>query len=368
MKIQVSILFMFLLLFGFITGVYASETTNPPDLAVIYTGNGEGHIEPAGCCSKIGGMARRATKIKELREKYKNVIVLDSGDYLWKNPGDTVHELRAEHIHKSFINMGYDAINIADGEIASQEDFFKYFSTKPGLPIITSNITLSNKDQNIGSPYIIKQTGNIKTAVIGLVSPELAEKNPDFTISDPIESIKKYLPEIKTKADVIILMSHMNWKQSMEIAKNFPDIDIIVVGHDEYKTFDPEKIGKTLMVKNASGGGLLGVIEVWTDQSRMAEKMESRLEILSNEIKPLPEYAKLEQDFSEQKKLYERNYQEEEAKKQEEEAKKEAGKYLKMTPQEFMKQMEKENRLMSAEKFFEKNNINMPPNSPGKTN
>jgi 2',3'-cyclic-nucleotide 2'-phosphodiesterase (5'-nucleotidase family) len=343
----------------FSPGAIAAETAVPPDLVILYTGDGQGNIEPTGCCSKIGGLARRATKIKEFKEKYTPLILVDTGDFLWKNPRDTVHPIRVEHIHNAFMAIGYDAINIADGEIASGDEFIKHFGNNAAMPLVSSNVVASKEGGRTWPPYIIKKTGKLKTAVIGLASPDLVKNNPDgiFTVSDPVKTLEKYLPEIKAKADIIILLSHLGWDPSRQMAQTYPDIDIVIVAHDTYPTFDPERIGKTLLVKNSWGGGLLGVIDVWADPSNRAEKIESRLEVLVTEIQPLPEYAKFETDFKKDAVEYKRKLKERETAEKAEQV---IEKYKKMTPQQFLEQMKKENRVMTQEDLKKEESLASP--------
>ncbi|WP_373499925.1 hypothetical protein [Desulfococcus sp.] len=330
----------------------AGAAADLPDLVILYTGDGRGNIEPSGCCSKIGGMARRATKIKEFRELYKNVILADSGDFLWKRNGDMLHPLQVEHVRKAFTAIGYDAVNIGDGEITSGETFIKHFRTDSAMPLVSSNVTLAKDAERAWHPYIIRESGKVKTAIIGLSSPDLVQSNPDglFAVSDPIGTLEKLLPEISAKADIIVLLSHLGWEKSKQVVERFPMIDIVVVGHDSYPTFSSETIGKTLMVKNAAGGGLLGVVEIWTGASNLPVKMESRLEVLVEKIQPLPEYAKLEQDYRGRVFAYKRRPQPDQTSRDD-------GKYLKMTPEQFMEEMKKENRVLSMDEFMKKNKI-----------
>lgn len=350
-----------LVIFSSVTS--AGAAADLPDLVILYTGDGRGNIEPSGCCSKIGGMARRATKIKEFRELYKNIILADSGDFLWKRPGDMLHPLQVEHVRKAFTAIGYDAVNIGDGEIASGEIFMRHFQTEPLPPLFSSNVTLAKDGERPWAPYIIREAGKVRTAIIGLNSPDMVQSNPDglFAVSDPIQTLEKLIPEIRTKADMVVLLSHLGWEKSKQVVERFPMIDIVIVGHDSYPTFSSETIGKTLMVKNAAGGGLLGVVEVWTDASNRPAKMESRLEVLVEKIQPLPEYAKLEQDFRAQKYANKQRLEQDKIAE-------DAGKYLKMTPEEFMAEMKKENRVMSMDSFLKRNNLKSFPDtgSPNK--
>ncbi len=57
-------------------------------------------------------------------------------------------------------------------------------------------------------PYIIKIVGKIKIAVLGLASSLFGagEQDVNIDVTDTVRSLRKYLPELKQKFDIIVLM------------------------------------------------------------------------------------------------------------------------------------------------------------------
>ena len=57
-------------------------------ITILHTNDMHSHIEPfkSGKHKGLGGMAQRATIINEIREKEKNVLLLDAGDIFQGTP------------------------------------------------------------------------------------------------------------------------------------------------------------------------------------------------------------------------------------------------------------------------------------------
>lgn len=319
-----------------------AENTTPPNAVILYTGDIRGNINPVGCCSKIGGIAGLGSKIQELKKKYTNSIIIDTGDYLYKgNKEDWFAQIEGAHIAKAFRAIQYDAVNIADGEIMAGDTFFDSFLSDPVFPLISTNMHLTENNNESVKPYIIKKIGKFRFGIIGILSDHFfKESSPDsITIKDPVAAIKKYLPEIQKKSDFIILMSHCGMIKTRELLKELPDIDIAILGHDLYPDFEPELFQNTWILKNSYNGGTVGIVRLWIDQSGRINNIETNLELIDMKVKIMPEYSMIETDFiSEIRKM---GTADNRLKLEIEKAKKN----LELSPEEFFKQRENKKQI-----------------------
>lgn len=327
----------FCLLFVVPLNTFAGETKGAsiqPNLVIVYTGDGRLKIEPTGCCSKIGGMSRRATRIAEIRERYPNVLVLDSGDYLRDSPKEPMDEIRPRHVHKALSRIGYDALNIAGGELMAGETFLSLFASEPSMPLISANIKFANTNWvPQWSPFQIKTLGGVRISIIGIASKADTSM---FTVTDPIMAISGLLPALESQADIIVLLSHLKWDQTKSLVQDNPSIDLAIVGYDNFATFDPETVGESLMVKNAFDGGVLGIVKVWTTPQRQITRIEGNIELIDNQIRPRPEYQVLESDYNAEKIAFKKRIAEENSRKK-------IDGFLKMSPHQFLEYVKKNN-------------------------
>ena len=167
--------------------------------------------------------------------------------------------MKTHHALKFLEVMQYDVLNVAEGEIASPK-----LDTLQDLKAsrISTNVSISGATK--WQPYVVKNIGGIKIGILGVVSPafRISGKPPEnLTIADPKSAIGKLMPEIKKQADIIVVLSHLGWKASREMAETVTGIDIMIVGHndynhseghDDYEQYEPERVKSTLMVKTRS--------------------------------------------------------------------------------------------------------------------
>ena len=103
---------------------YATE-----DLTLLISGQSHANLYPCSCPSNPeGGVARRATTIKDIKKKQKNLLVLEAGLSFAGGSYDTQHDeetkkQRTEYYLKALSKMGYDAFLISNEEFNFGDDF-----------------------------------------------------------------------------------------------------------------------------------------------------------------------------------------------------------------------------------------------------
>jgi len=260
-----------------------------------------------------------------------------------------VPKLRAETTIEGMNLMHYDGLNLAEGELSLGLEFFEALKKKAKFPFLSANVFLKENNKPVGEEFLIKEFDGFKVGIIGLVSPDffnqdaLIEEN--LAIKDPQSILKEILPRIRSQADLVILLSHLGKKGTKELVKNIPGIDVAIIGHNKGVMSKGELMGKTIIVQNCNMGKSLGILEINLNQNGTIRKYENRVEALSQSTPADPELIKLIRKFEEKKLAYER---EKLAKKRKQELREQ----LKLSPEEFIEKMRRENRLMTPEEFL----------------
>jgi 2',3'-cyclic-nucleotide 2'-phosphodiesterase (5'-nucleotidase family) len=200
--------------------------------------------------------------VKELREKNKNILLLDGGDSIRGNAN--FPELRAETSMKALSIMQYDGMNIADGELGLGLKFFEKLREKAKFPLLSAN--LYKKGKPLGQTFLIKKFDGFNVGVIGLVSPgyfnpELLAKEK-LEVKDPETELKEILPKVRAKADIIIFLSHLGKNDTTLLLQNVPGVDVAIIGHDQGTLNQPEILAKTILVQNSMKGQFLGILDL----------------------------------------------------------------------------------------------------------
>ena len=172
-------------------------------------------------------MARRATLIKWERAKAEHVLVLDAGASLL-NDKDPAKETRGRTSIEAMNLMGYDALTLGLSDL-------KHLTTaelwarmaEAEFPILSANAFISGTEELLAEPYALIPMADHVVAVLGLT--DLGELD-GLTISDPVETAQRWVPELRAQAGIVILLSHAGVPTDKEIARKVVGIDVIVSG------------------------------------------------------------------------------------------------------------------------------------------
>ncbi len=116
-------------------------------------------------------------------------------------------------------------------------------------------------------PYEIKEMNGVKVAFLGItVFYQHFYSLLGWKIEDPYTILKKYLPLLKEDADIIVVLSHLGISDDEELARRFPDIDIILGGHTHHVLPDGRLVGDTLICGAGKYGQYIGQVDLTYDK------------------------------------------------------------------------------------------------------
>ena len=237
---------------------------------------------------------------------------MDSGD-LFFPPGapprfsDAKEKKKIELKTSLYINaynqMGYDAFTPGEIDLSMGVEELKRASTQAKFPILLANLLDKRTKRPVFVPYLIKKTGGGKIGLFGLVSDRFSLAGPpgekeSFQITDPIETARKVVAEMKKNGcQIIIALAHMEDHEQKKLAQRFPEIHFIVSGH--FRQFSPEPItvNKIEIIRAGTRGEYLGQMDFFIKKK---EKILSSHFILIPLRDVYPDHyqtAKLVEDF-----------------------------------------------------------------------
>ncbi|UFT98240.1 bifunctional metallophosphatase/5'-nucleotidase [Radiobacillus kanasensis] len=120
-------------------------------------------------------------------------------------------------------------------------------------------------------PDWLKATQTVQTksgttiSVIGLTTPYTNFYNLlGWDIRSPYDTLEEFIPILKKNSDIIVLMSHLGLSEDQEIARRFPEIDVIMGGHTHHLLKNGENLHNTLLTAAGKHGYYVGeVYLVW---------------------------------------------------------------------------------------------------------
>jgi 2',3'-cyclic-nucleotide 2'-phosphodiesterase (5'-nucleotidase family) len=255
--ILVIILIYSLLCTFFPTSALAAESR---DLVILGTSDIHGNIDnydyftdsvPTGSAAR--GLTKVATYVKDVRDDNPNTILIDNGDTIQGTPlsyyfrednptGNASTELNP--LAAVMNEMDFAASTVGNHEFNYGPAVLNRFQSQAEFPLLSANVTGS---AYTFQPYIIKDVGGVQVGILGLTPPavkywERPENIEGCVFSDPMETAKTYVPEMRSKgADVIVVAAHSGLDETYGygreenfikyLANEVPGIDVILAGH-----------------------------------------------------------------------------------------------------------------------------------------
>ena len=205
-----------------------------PQLVFFLTGQQMGYIEPCGCtglANQKGGLARRATLLKELREKRGwSVLPLDVGSQIKRYGKQS--ELKFERTAAALRKMGYQAVAFgADDLKLTPGDLLAATANPDGKPSIFTSVNVALIDRSQTPRFHIIQAGGKKIGVIAVLG-DVAEgklKGDELVHSPALEALKKAAAEVQEqKCDLHVLLAHASLDETQKLAQDVPIFDLVV--------------------------------------------------------------------------------------------------------------------------------------------
>jgi 5'-nucleotidase len=215
-------------------------------LTILHTNDMHSRIEPfpdnAAQYAGMGGMARRATLIEQVRKEEPNVLLLDSGD-IWQGT-PYFNFFMGELEYKLMSQMKYDASTLGNHDFDNGLEGLQKQLPNATFPFLIANYDFSATPlAGKFKPYKVFDKQGIRVGVFGLgieLAGLVADKNFGATkYLDPIAVANDMVKQLRgpEKCDLVICLSHLGYKyqgpkvDDFKLAAGAPGIDLILGGH-----------------------------------------------------------------------------------------------------------------------------------------
>lgn len=264
--------------------------------------------EAARQYGKVGGFAHLKTLIDRVRAERGpgNSLLLDGGD-TWQGSG-SAYFTRGKDMVGACNRLGVEVMTghweftyTEDEVIANIREFQGDF--------VAQNIKVSEDalfdyrfadfpdfDEDTGmafKPYVIKQVGGARVAVVGQAFPYTPIANPrrfipDWTFGIRDEHMQEIIDSLREteKPDVVVVISHNGMDVDLKMASVVSGIDVILGGHTHDGMPAPTVVknrgGKTLVTNAGSNGKFLGVMDLDVRNGKVQDFRYRLLPVFSN--------------------------------------------------------------------------------------
>ena len=230
--------------------------------------------------------------MKQEREASENVLLLDGGNTLFPGDRPLVQQTQGQVIVEAMNLLGYDALVLGDQDLWLGLDVLRQRMEEAEFPILSANVVIQGTDQLLATPYVIKEIGDHKAAIIGLTNQEAANAaGGAIVVRNPLEALKDYAAQVSEEADVIIVLSHLGAEMDLQLAGEVQGIDLIVGGYSR-DVLDPplwDEPSSTVIAQVGYQGQQIGVVSLEIDSQGKVAGHGGQVVVLTEEFADDPE-------------------------------------------------------------------------------
>ncbi len=263
-------------------------------ITILHTNDTHSHIEPFEPnhrrYANMGGVARRAVLVEQIRKENPNTLLLDAGDIFQGTP--YFNYFGGELEFKLMSMLKYDAATLGNHDFDNAIEGFHKQLPHAKFDFVCANYDFKNTIlDTLVKPYRIFDKDGVRIGVFGLgIELEgLVNKRmyKETEYLDPItvaQDISRELKEEK-QCDLIICLSHLGYKyksdkvSDLKLAAATENIDLIIGGHTH--TFLPKptvrknRKGENMLVNQVGAYGVnLGRIDFFFDAKKNKTSQE----------------------------------------------------------------------------------------------
>ena len=282
-------------------GINAFAKKDLVQITILHTNDVHSHIDPFPESDPkyggLGGVARRAAVINNIRSKVKNVLLFDAGDMFQGSPYFNMYGGELEF--KLMSRMGYDAATVGNHEFDNGLEGLVKQLPHTNFPFISSNYDFSDTVMNGKTiPHKIFMKEGVKIGVFGLgieLEGLVGKKQYGNTIYlDPQQKAAEmaYLLKEEKKCDLVICLSHLGYRYNSDkisdhiLAKKSKNIDLIIGGHTHTFIDKPFRYrnsdGKEIIICQVGWAGIkLGRVDYYFEKKSKKKVVEAHTIIIS---------------------------------------------------------------------------------------
>jgi Cytochrome c554 and c-prime len=216
----------------------------------------------------MGGLARRAATFDEVRKQKKNVLLLDAGN-LFGNRNET-EKKQTEFLARETAALGYEVFGVGERDLNFGLEFLRDIEKQYGFVFTNANLRSGESNELVFPPYLVREQAGLKIGIISVLSPSfrvvsMTAQSDNYTADSPRDALEKYLPELKGKADLIVLLAQIGTQELRQLLLDLGEgsgIDVCVEGHAPRQYRRVNKVGDILLVAANNEGKYAGQLDM----------------------------------------------------------------------------------------------------------
>ena len=240
-----------------------------------------------------GGLGRTATVLRRLERTQAPVIMTLGGDYL--SPAAIAsavvdgEPLAGRQMVDVLNHVGLDWAVFGNHEFDVSESAFRSRLAESRFRVVASNVSDVNGrpfEGTVRSAVIPAKTGGrvIRLGLIGLTMPSTVR--PWVTYSPHLDAAREHISQLRGKVDAIVALTHLTLEADEELVSVFPDIDVVLGGHEHENWLLRRGPRFTPIIKADANVRSAAVVTLTFGAANTRPLVSSHLEIIDDRTEP----------------------------------------------------------------------------------
>jgi Cytochrome c554 and c-prime len=266
----------------------------PVPLDIWFTADTSGRIEPCGCFTgQYGGLTRVSTT---LRNAPRSALRLEIGNALAGT--EDHHLLQFRHLLAAEAKLGYHALNLGSREASLPADTLRSLAKDSPLPLISANVLDATSREPLVQPWRVVDAGGLRVGLVGVVRAEGVRPHASVYIEEPAESLRRAVPAMKQKADVLVCMAFTDESGMAAIARDFYEFTIILGGDVRQPSQSLQRVNQSWILATTNQARALGELHTkWDPATRSFEPATGRVSLMHDLIPEDPDIAVFSRNY-----------------------------------------------------------------------
>lgn len=217
---------------------------------------------------QVGGVARAATIVNEIREQANGACCLvDGGDAIhgtgpaqWTQGAAIVPALNA---------LGIDLMTPGNWEFGFGPEALRQRAEELAFPLLACNVFDAKTGELVFAPTAMRNIGGVAVGFVGVTSPIVTQTMPQpfgagLRMTDGVDQVRASVRRLRREqgAELVVVISHVGLPQDVQLAREVNDIDVLLSAHTHDRLHEPLVIGKTLVMQSGFSGSFLGRLDL----------------------------------------------------------------------------------------------------------
>ena len=244
-----------------------------------------------------------AALVDSMRTLYPDMLLFSGGDNRTGNPVNDMHEEPGYPVVALMNKVGFNLSAIGNHEFDSDIPAFRHLINLSDFRYVCANMLAPDTMRLHVEPYRFFDVAGVRLGVLGVIQQGangLPDTHPDkvkgLTFFPSMQAVDQY-SWLRNQCDVFILLAHEGYKESVALAENNPDLDLLISGHSHTRIDGGELHNGVLLTQAGSHLRYATQITLQVTDGVVTKKEAKLLNIASDSRKDAAVQAMIE-DFS----------------------------------------------------------------------